>query len=116
MKIAEGVEKMKPLIALIHALKEEVGEVQGLEIRPSEHGHMAIVRATTSVTMESLSISTNYQNSAFLVEEWSSFSVDGSWHEDKKEFQSMEDVMAQVLQVVGKHIGGQQAQNAHKEP
>ena len=115
IRIAQGVEKMKPLITLIRALKEEVGEVEGLEISPAEHGHMAVVRAQTSVTTESLSISTNYENSVFVIEEFSSFSVDGSWHEDRKEYSSAEDVMARVLEVVGKHIGGQQAQRANKD-
>lgn len=69
IKIAGGIEKMKPVIALIRALKEEVGNVEGLEISPAEHGHMATVRAQTSVTTESLSISTNYDNSAFVIEE-----------------------------------------------
>ncbi len=117
IRIAEGVEKMKPIITLLRALKEEVGEVEGLEISPADHGHMAVVSAETSVTTESLSISTNYETmekSAFVIEEFSSFSVDGSWHEDSKEYASAEDVMVRVLEVVGKHIGGQQAQQAHK--
>ena len=115
IKIAEGIEKMKPIITLIRALKEEVGKVEGLEISPAEHGHMASVRSETSVTTERLSISTNYGNSAFVIEEFSSFSVDGSYHEDRKEYSSAEDVMARILEVVGKHIGGQQAQRAHKD-
>ena len=114
-KIAEGIEKMKPLIALIRALKEEIGDVEGLEISPADHGHMAVVRAQTSVTTESLSVSTNYGNSAFLIEEFSSFSVDNSWHEDRKEYSSAEDVMARVLEVIGKHIGSQQAQRGRKD-
>lgn len=115
IKIAEGVEKMRPLITLIRALKDEVGDVDGLDIDPAEHGHMATVRADTSVTTESLSISTNYDNTAFVIEEYSSFSIDNSWQEDRKEFHSTEDVMARVLEVVGKHIGAQQAQKAHRD-
>lgn len=114
IRIAESVEKMMPIITLIRALKEEVGEIKGLEISPAEHGHMAVIRAETSVTTESLSIKTNYENSAFVIERFSSFSIDDSWHEDRKEFHSSEDVMARVLEVVGKHIGAQQAQKAHK--
>ena len=115
IKIAEGVEKMRPIITLVRALQEEVGEVEGLEISPAEHGHLATVHAQTSVTTETLSISTNYGKSAFVIEEFSSFSVDGSYHEDRKEYSSAEDVMARVLEVVGKHMGGQQAQRAHKD-
>lgn len=114
IKIAEGIEKMRPIITLIQALKEEVGKVEGLEISPAVHGHMAIVRSETSVTTERLSISTNYDNSTFVIEESSSFLMDGSWHEDRNEYASAEDVIARVLETVGKHIGGQQAQRAHK--
>lgn len=115
IRLTVSIEKMKPIISLIRALKEEAGKVEGLEISPAEHGHMAIVRAETSVTTESLSISTNYENSAFEIEEFSSFSIDNSWHKDRKKYSSVEDVMARVLDVVGKHIGGQQAQQANKD-
>ena len=115
IKIAEGVEKMRPIITLVRALQEEVGEVEGLEISPAEHGQMATVHAQTSVTTETLSIPTNYGNSVFVIEEFSSFSVDGSYHEDRKKYSSAEDVVARVLEVVGKHMGGQQAQRAHKD-
>ena len=38
-KIAEGIEKMKPLMELLLALKQEVGEVPGLDISLAEHGY-----------------------------------------------------------------------------
>lgn len=115
-KIAQGVEKMKPLITLISALKEEIGDVDGLEISPAEHGHMATVRAQTSCTTDSLSISTNYENTAFVIEEFHSFSssFDNSWHEDRNEYSSTGDVMERVLKIVGEHIGSQMAQRTHK--
>lgn len=115
IKIAEGIEKMEPIITLIRALKEEVGDVEGLDISPAEHGHMATIRAKTSGATESLSISTNYENNAFVIEESSSFYFDNSYDENTKEYSSAEDVMARVLDVVGKHIGGQQAQQANKD-
>lgn len=115
VKIAAGIVKMKPIIALIRTLKEEVGEVEGLEISPADHGHMAVIRAQTSVATESLSVSTNYGNSAFVIEEFSSSSVDNSWDEDRKEYPSAEDVMARVLEVVGKHMGAQQAHSVRKD-
>jgi len=114
IKIAKGIEMMKPLITLIRALKEEVGEVDGLVISTAEHGHMATVRAQTSVTTDSLSIKTNYDNSAFVIEEFSSFSIDSSCREVSREYSSAEDAMARVLEIVGKHIGGQQAQREQK--
>jgi hypothetical protein len=114
-RIAQGVEKMKPIIALIRELKEEVGDVDGLKISPAEHGHMAVIRAQTSSTTDSLSISTNYANSAFVIDESHSFSVDGSYDEGRKEYPSTEDVMARVMEIVGRHIGAQQAQKAHRD-
>ncbi len=114
VRIAQGIEKMRPVITLIRALKEEVGDVEGLDISPAEQGHMATVYAQTSVTTDRLSISTNYGNTAFVIEESHSFSVDNSWQEDRNEYSSIEDLMARVLKVVGEHIGGQKAQKAHR--
>ena len=114
ISITEGIEKMKPLIQLIIALKDEVGKVKGLEISPAEKGHMATVRATTSVTTDSYSISTNLDNSKFTIEEFSTFSIDGSISEDKNEYETVEDVMAKIIDLVGKHIGSEQAQSERK--
>ena len=109
--IADGIEKMKPLIQLLNALKNEVGEVEGLEISLAEKGHMAAVHAKTSVTYDSFSISTNYENTKYAIEEFSSFSVDDSYREEKYEYDTVEDVMAKVIDLVGKHIGSEQAQS-----
>lgn len=114
IKISRRIEMMKPVITLIRALKEEVGEVEGLTISPAGPGHMATVCVQTSVTTESLSISTNSGNTAFVIEELSAFSVDNSRCEGRVEYRSAEEVMARVLEIVGKHIGGQQAQRMHK--
>jgi hypothetical protein len=113
--IAEGIEKMKPLIQLLKALKDEVGEVEGLKISLADAGHMATVRADTSVTTDSYSISTCYDNSAFTIEAFHSFSVDGSYHEEKKEYASAEEVITKVIELVGNHIGAQQAHNENGE-
>ena len=115
IKIVDGIEKMKPITTLIRTLKEEVGEVDGLEISTTELGDMVIVRAQMSVTTESLSISTNHDNSVFVIEICNSDVVGNSYYDDRKEYTSTEDVMARVLDVVGKHIGAQQAQQAHKD-
>ena len=114
-RMDKGIEKLKPVLALLQVLKDEVGEIDGLEINIADHGHMATVRAETSVSFEMTTISTNYENTAFSIEEYSSFSFDNSTYNNKKEFYSAEDVVAQVMAVVGKHIGSQQAQQMHRD-
>lgn len=116
-KIAAGIEKLRPLIALIRALKEEVGEVPGLSIEPADQGHMALIYARTSVTSDSLNIGTNYAGTMFKVEHRSTFTVDGSDRETTQEYPTVEAAMAVVIDLVGKHIGAQSAQDAHgKKP
>jgi hypothetical protein len=113
VRIAEGIEKMKPIIKLLKALKYEVAGVDGLKIRLVELGHIALVEAQTFVTSHSYSISTNHDNSKYTVEEFSSFSGDGSFREDNYEYESVEDVMANVMSLVGEHIGAMEAQSAN---
>jgi len=110
---AEGIEKMKPLIQLLKALKNEIAGVHGLKIRLVELGHIALVEAQTLVTSHSYSISTNHENSKYTVEEFSSFSGDGTFQEDNYEYESVEDVMAKVMSLVGGHIGAIEAQAAN---
>jgi hypothetical protein len=75
---------------------------------------MATVRTKTSVTNDSYSISTNYDNSKYTIDEFSSFSIDGSYREEKNEYETVEDVMAKVIDLVGKHIGAAEAQSEIK--
>ena len=49
-RISAGVERLRPLVAIIAALKEEVGQVDGLDISVSEHGHMALVSSDEPIT------------------------------------------------------------------
>jgi hypothetical protein len=114
VSISKGIEKMMPLIQLLNALKDEVGTIEGLEISPAAKGHMATVRTKTSVTNDSYSISTNYDNSKYTIDEFSSFSIDGSYREEKNEYETVEDVMAKVIDLVGKHIGAAEAQSEIK--
>jgi hypothetical protein len=110
-RIARSIEAMKPIIKMILALKEEIGTVEGLKIRPADHGHMATIETDDGATQESFSISTNYENSAFEIDV-STFC--GSFHEKIEMYNSVEDVMTRVVNVVGKHIGKQQAKQASK--
>jgi hypothetical protein len=109
IRIAEGVEKMKPLMKLLIALKNQVGEVNGLEIRPVETGHEAghivIVQARSAVSTDSYSISTNNDNSLFMVEGFCSFSGDGSFRADNYEYDTVNEVMTKVMNLVAEHIG-----------
>ena len=47
---AKRIEKMRPLIESLRALKNEIGKVDGVDIDPSEHGHMTTVHVNSSVT------------------------------------------------------------------
>ncbi len=108
-KIAEGIQKMAPLMQLLNALKEEAGEVNGLDIDLAEAGHMATVSTRGAVTYDSYSVSTNYDNSKFTIEEFSTFDIDNSVREETHEYDTAEDVMTKVIKLVGEHIGSEQA-------
>lgn len=110
----ECVHKMKPLMELLSELKLEVGEVPGLDIDIAGLGHMASVDADTSVTHDSFCISTNSDNSKFQIEVLSTSSVDDSIYEDEVLFDTIEEVMDKVIELVGKHIGGAEAQSERK--
>ena len=114
INIAKRVEMMKPLISLIQDLKEEAGEVEGLRIEISPHGHFASVFALTSMTHDYLGISTNSKNTAYEIEEEHDRRDDNCCRTHYADYPSVDDVMARVLEFVGKHIGGQQAQQMHK--
>lgn len=114
-RIAAGIEKMRPLIVLLNALKDEVGEVKGLTISPAAAGHMASVSTRTSTTDDSLSIGTNYDSTQFEVEHRHYFSVDGTSSNKRTTYPTEDAVMGVAVELVGKHIGAQAAQDAHSK-
>ena len=52
--IAVRVKMMGPIIEALNSLNQEVGSVEGLEISPAPHGHMATVRLKSSASQQSL--------------------------------------------------------------
>lgn len=108
VRLAKGRQKMEPLIQMLYALNRVVGEVSGLDIKPveigPETGHTVIVQTQTVVTSDSYSISTNTDNSKFVIEEFCSISSNGSFRANNFEFDTMDDVLAKVVSVVGEHI------------
>lgn len=86
--VLESKQKMKPLLDTLNVLKIEVGDIEGLEIKIAEQGHMARVisefRNNPGLTKDSLTISTNEYNTAFLVEQRHYDSYFSIWDEEKK--------------------------------
>lgn len=113
--IAVRVKMMGPIIEALNSLKQEVGSVEGLEISPAPHGHMATVRLKSSASQQSLSISTNIGNSQFQIEEHLYYTFSSDSFEKRHEFTSAEDVLTLVVDAVGKHIASNQVLSERKK-
>lgn len=113
--IAVRVKMMGPIIEALNSLKQEVGSVEGLEISPAPHGHMARVRLKSSASQQSLSISTNIGNSQFQIEEHLYYTFSSDSFEKRHEFTSAEDVLTLVVDAVGKHIASNQVLSERKK-
>ena len=97
-------KKMAPLLEAISLLSEEVGTIGGLRVSVADHGHMATVEAKDSTSSCRLSISTNYDNEKFEVEESRFYSFSSDYSQNTHLFDTAEEVMELVLDVTGKHI------------
>jgi len=106
---AKRIEKMRPLIESLRALKNEIGKVDGVNIDPSEHGHMATVHVNSSVTQQSYSISTNIDNTCFKVEEYR-YDTFGDFETIEKthSLESPDLALNLVVDAIGKHIAQKQ--------
>lgn len=104
-RLAAQIEMMSPLIEALKALSAEVGEVTGLNISSAAHGHMATVELQSSGSRTSLSISTNFTNSGFTVEETAYYEFPhADCVERKYEFASADEALKLIVEAVGKHI------------
>jgi hypothetical protein len=119
----ELIIKMKPLMRTLSAMKQELGEVEWLAIN-IEHGSCAHV-TTTSWELEGgikrtymISFKADYSNSSV---DYSKYTVNtminnnGSDGHELRELESIDEVLALVTEVVGKHIGALKAQTEHKQ-
>lgn len=107
--IAKRIEMMSPLIESLHALKDEIGNVNGVDISPAKHGHMAIVHVNSSTQRLAYSISTNDGNTRFEVEESRSYDFgDYETIEKRHSFESPDLVLNLIVDEIGKHIASNQ--------
>ncbi|MCH7821786.1 MAG: hypothetical protein IIA07_07190 [Proteobacteria bacterium] len=114
-RVADGVTMMAPLIKLIEALRDEIGEVEGLMIRPSIHGHIASVTVRDSASSHRLSISTDLNNEKYAIEETISFSFAPERSETTHKYDTADQAMQHIVKVVGKHIGSAEAHQERKD-
>jgi len=106
--IAARIEMMRPLVSSLMALDLEIGKVEGVEIRPAPHGHMATVRLQSSTLDQTFSISTTSGNQSFEVEERSYYKFgDRDTFEQRHSYPSADQVLALVVDAIGKHIAQQ---------
>lgn len=109
-KLARRVEMLRPLLSSLKALDEEVGHVEGLTVNLAPHGHIATIRLESSTLHHTLSISTSYENECYEVEEKRYYTFgDSDIIEERHKFEAVEDALALVVTVVGKHIAQLQA-------
>jgi hypothetical protein len=108
----QRVAKLKPVMATLQAIKDEVKEHPEIEISISPHGHMATV--SLKKHDHRFSISTNYgfseaANEYFTVEEYQYFDFSGDSSEKAHRLKTEDEVIRLVLEAIGKHIALKQA-------
>jgi hypothetical protein len=114
--IAKRIEKMSPLIQSLHALKGEIGRVEGVDIDPAPHGHMATVYVNSTTERQAYSISTDTGNTCFKVEERRSYTFgDCDVIEKIHSFESPELALNLVVDAIGKHIAQKQVLGERKQ-
>ena len=106
--IAERINKMRQLIGALNALKTEIGNVKGVEIKSAPNGAYASVEINTSIR-KSYSISTNIGNTCFVVEEHS-YDIFGDFEskDQTHEFSNSDLVLQLVVNAIGNHVAQQQ--------
>ncbi len=112
-RMVQGREKMEPLIHYLNDLVKEIGDIGDLDIRPIaiglETGHIVIMQSKTSGTNDSYSISTNLENTKYTIETFRLIVVDGSFRADIHEYDTVVEVMVEILNLVGEHIDAEEA-------
>lgn len=102
------IEMMRPIIEVLSSIKDEIGIIEGLDISPAAQGHMVSVKLQSRVSRHSFSASTNMGNSAFEVEERCSYTFTSDSDEKSHRFSKAEDVLALLINAVGKHVASHQ--------
>lgn len=106
INLVETIEKMKPLLKLLGALKMEIGDVEGLAILPYPNGDGVTI--TTEIYQHWLyGYIKHYGNSGFKYYEEGLQPEDGFYFYSD----SAEEIMARVIDRVGRHICALRAQS-----
>ena len=113
--IAARIKMMAPVHEALKALKVEAGDVNGLNISPAPHGHMATVKMKSSGSTQRLSISTSIGNSHFTIEEYLDYVFSAESFEKSYKLASAEDVLKLIVEAVGKHIAADQVLRERKQ-
>ena len=98
-RLAADIEKMKPLVKLLNSLKAELGEVEGLRISPYTNGDGVAI--TTEIYPDWFyGYVRHYGNSGYKYYEEGMNPDDGFYFYSE----SAHDIMAKVIDRVGRHI------------
>lgn len=109
-RIAARIRAMHPMIEALRALSDETGDVAGLTIRAPTQGQTAQVEMVESAgSRHSLTISTDAENRRFEVEENQYFPLSGDRASYIHWFESSEDLLRFVLEMIGTQIASRQA-------
>jgi len=104
IRLAANIEKMKPLVKLINALNDELGEVEGLAIFPYKYSEAVMIVSKTRH---------NHINCYIRPRHDSVYSYYESGLGPDYEFMilsdSVDEIMARVIDRIGKHIFALQA-------
>ena len=109
LRNAERTEKMKPLLIMLKSLKDEIGEVEGINFYLS--GNSATVSISDYPERIEYYISHGHPGfSKFILKTIRTFSAvgemdEGSRNEEKNLFDSAEEALAVVVKQLGKFIG-----------
>jgi len=110
VRVAGRIRAMRPLVESLRMLSEETGSVGGLRIDAPAEGERAwIEMVETAGSRHTLSISTDAENRRFEVEECQYFPLSGDRASYMHCFDTAEEVLRFVLEMLGLHIASRQA-------
>jgi hypothetical protein len=109
-RIAGRIRAMHPVIEALRALSDETGDIADLTIGAASQGQTAHVEMVESGgARHSLAISTDAENRRFEVEENQYFPLSGDRASYIHWFESSEDLLRFVLEMIGTQIASRQA-------
>jgi hypothetical protein len=116
-RLAATVEGMRPLIALLNQLRDEIGEREDIKIEPAKHGHMALLDTRSSAHRISMRFDYEPDRMRFRVERRDQYTF-GDWnsYSDVKYASSPDEAFASAIEAVGSHLGSERAHEVRRAP